>query len=177
MTVPVAIGPCSTPGNANPCTPTRRRHHPGPGPPSSRTSSFSATFTFVLKMLVLILLKLNFAFTLLRFFYWLPWKSTNNFPEALFEISEVILSLAAITGAKSLWAYKSNKAMLSSHYFESSEANGGFELGQGSLRPPFSWHDKLVPPLLFGHAFMGLLLCFLSNLPIMDVRGARVFAG
>ncbi|XP_075728600.1 uncharacterized protein LOC142769334 [Rhipicephalus microplus] len=183
MNVPVMIGPCSTPGNANPARQPdvvvirdldhRGYEYIGQAPTnalkvfrgSSRTSSFSATFTFVLKMLVLILLKLNFAFTLLRFFYWLPWKSTNSFPEALFEISEVILSLAAITGAKSLWAYKSNKAMLSSRYFESSEANGGFELGQRSLRPPFSWHDKLVPPLLFGHAFMGLLLCFLSTFP------------
>ncbi|KAL1433544.1 hypothetical protein MTO96_012379 [Rhipicephalus appendiculatus] len=182
MTAPIAMDSGSTPGDAT----TARRpevvirgldrrgyEYIGETPinelkvfrGSSRTAGFNATFTFVLKTLVLILLKLNFVFMLLRYLYWLPRMSMNSLPEALFEISEVILSLAAVAGGESLWSYKSNMALLSSRYFEASEAGGGFEPGQGSLRPPSFWHDKLVRLLLFGHALLGLSLCFVSSFP------------
>uniref|UniRef100_A0A131YKT9 Uncharacterized protein n=1 Tax=Rhipicephalus appendiculatus TaxID=34631 RepID=A0A131YKT9_RHIAP len=182
MTAPIAMDSGSTPGDAT----TARRpevvirgldrrgyEYIGETPinelkvfrGSSRTAGFSATFTFVLKTLVLILLKLNFVFMLLRYLYWLPRMSMNSLPEALFEISEVILSLAAVAGGESLWSYKSSMALLSSRYFEASEAGGSFEPGQGSLRPPSFWHDKLVRLLLFGHALLGLSLCFVSSFP------------
>uniref|UniRef100_A0A131YII1 Uncharacterized protein n=1 Tax=Rhipicephalus appendiculatus TaxID=34631 RepID=A0A131YII1_RHIAP len=99
---------------------------------------------------------------LLRYLYWLPRMSMDSIPDALFEISEVILSLAAVAGGESLWSYKSNMALLSSRYFEASETGGGFEPGQGSLRPPSFW-NKLVRPLLFGHALLGLSLSLVSS--------------
>ncbi|KAH8030184.1 hypothetical protein HPB51_006616 [Rhipicephalus microplus] len=136
---------------------------PKPFHGSSRKGGFSAMFTLVLKMVVLVLLKLNFAFMLLRYLYWLPRTSMDSLPDALFEISEVILSLAAVTGALSLWSYKSNMAALSTRYIDASEASGGFEPGQSFLRPPGLWRDKLIRPLLFVHALLGLALCFVSS--------------
>ncbi|KAH7939029.1 hypothetical protein HPB52_005026 [Rhipicephalus sanguineus] len=128
------------------------------------TSGFRATFTFVCKMLILISLKLYFGFMLLRYIYWLPRMSVDGLPDALFEISEVILSLTADAGAESIWSNKSNLTLISTRYFEASEAEGGFEPGQGSLRSPSFWHDTLVRLLLFGHAMGGLSLYFASNM-------------
>uniref|UniRef100_A0A131YIL5 Uncharacterized protein n=1 Tax=Rhipicephalus appendiculatus TaxID=34631 RepID=A0A131YIL5_RHIAP len=178
MTAPIAIESDSTPGDAT----TARRpdvvvirgldrrgyEYIGQTPVnalkvfhgSSRTGGFSTTFTSVLKTLVRLLLKVNFVLVLVRCTYWLPRMSMGSLPEALFEISEVILSLAAVAGGESLWSYKSNMALLSSRYFDASEAGGGFEPVQGSLRPPSFWHDKLVQPLMFGHALLGLSLWF-----------------
>ncbi|KAH7970052.1 hypothetical protein HPB52_023941 [Rhipicephalus sanguineus] len=124
------------------------------------TSGFNATSTF--KTLILILLTLYFVFMLLRYIFWLPWMGLDSL-DVMFEISEVLLGLAAVAGAESFWSYKSKLTPLSTRYFEASEAEGGFEPGQGSLRPPSFWHDTLVRLLLFGHAMGGLSLYLASN--------------
>lgn len=131
---------------------------------SHRTSGFSATFTFACKTVVLLVLKLYLGFLLLHYLYRLPQLPIDKFPDRLFEIGEILLSLAAVAGAESLWSRKSNVALLSSRYFEASVGGGGFEPGQSLLRPQSFWHDKFVPLLLFGHALGGVSLYFASHI-------------
>ncbi|KAH7967587.1 hypothetical protein HPB52_000514 [Rhipicephalus sanguineus] len=61
------------------------------------------------------------------------------------------------------WLPRMSVDSLPDAYFEASEAEGGFEPGQGSLRPPSFWHGTLVRLLLFGHAMGGLSLYLASN--------------
>ncbi|KAH6924847.1 hypothetical protein HPB50_025724 [Hyalomma asiaticum] len=135
------------------------------GPP--RRNSFSATFSFASKMVVLIVLKLHFGIQLLRYLHRLPHLGIDNFPDRLFEVSEILLCLAGVTGADSLWSRKSNVALLSSRYFKGSE--GVSE--QCSPGPPSFWHDKFIPLLLISHTVGGVSLYFVSNLTIEGDSG------
>ncbi|XP_065310551.1 uncharacterized protein [Dermacentor albipictus] len=129
-----------------------------------RTSGFSTTFTFVCKTVVLLVLKLYLAFLLLHYLYRLPQLPIDRFPDRLFEIGEILLGVAAVAGAESLWSRKSNVALLASRYFEAPEGGGRFEPGQSLQRPQSFWHDKFIPLLLFGHALAGVSLYFASNI-------------
>ncbi|KAK8781843.1 hypothetical protein V5799_016815 [Amblyomma americanum] len=125
---------------------------------SARTGGFSATFVFACKTAVLFTLKAYFAFLLLWYIYHLPNLSVDNFPARLLEVSELLLSVAAVAGSESLWSRKSNVAALASRYFEIS---GGAE--QRRRRPGF-WQGKFIPVLLFFHALGGISLFFASNI-------------
>lgn len=133
---------------------------PHPNKSTQRHSNSGGTcknaFLLICETLVLVSLKIYFVYHLLRYLYNIPQMNAGNFPMRLLEISELILSLAAVAGADCIWSNKASiRILVSGRYLESSEPEGQprQSLFQGS-----PW-----PYLLFGHAIFGTSLYFAAN--------------
>lgn len=163
------VSPVDRAGRPRETIVTQGRGGPACGPPPLPEESFkvfyprraigaSGTFMFICKTVVLFTLKLYFIFLLLRYIYNMPNFSPNNWPARMNEIAELILGLAAVAAAESLWSPKSIVSVLSSRYFEVSD-----NFGEPPRRPGY-WQEKFLPVVLFAHGLAGVSLYFASNI-------------
>ncbi|XP_002416256.3 uncharacterized protein LOC8043325 [Ixodes scapularis] len=120
---------------------------------SKKPGGCKNTFLSAFETLVILALKLYFVCQLIRFVYTIPHMSTSHLPIKLFEISELILSLAAVAGADCIWSSKTSvRRLLHGRFFQGSH-----------WRSTGAFGGTWWPLCLFGHAIFGVSLFFAAN--------------
>ncbi|CAN7995116.1 unnamed protein product [Ixodes hexagonus] len=110
-------------------------------------------FLFAFETLVILALKLYFVYQLIRYVYTIPQMSTSNFLIKMFDVSELILSLAAVAGADCIWANKTSvRRLLHGRFFQGPD-----------WRKSGAFGGTWWPLCLFGHAILGVSLFFAAN--------------